>query len=329
MSKPLEGRIALVAGATRGAGRGIAAMLGEAGATVWCTGRSVRGELASGAQRPETIEETAELVSARGGRGIAVRADHTVEADVTALCERIARESGRLDILVNDVWGGDALTEWGKPFWETTAENARVLLERAVFSHMLTSRHALPLLLESDRGLLVEITDGDSFGYRGNVLYDLVKMAVIRLAFTLSLDLRKTRVTSLAVTPGFLRSESMLDHFGVTEANWRDAIAMTPDYVSSETPFFVGRAIAALAADPNVAAKAGRVHSSWILAREYGFTDIDGARPDWGAYFEKKYGRSPMADEAAYASWRDSPMDLVFPDGVPDLHARDPNASNE
>ena len=321
MAKPLEGRIALVAGATRGAGRGIAAMLGEAGATVWCTGRSVRGGLASGARRPETIEETAELVTARGGRGIAVRTDHTEEAEVAALCERIRAESGRLGVLVNDVWGGDALIEWGKPFWETRAENARVLLERAVFSHVLTSRHGLPLLLASDRGLLVEITDGDSFGYRGNVLYDLVKMGNIRLAFALSRELRKTQVTALAVTPGFLRSEAMLDLFGVTEANWRDATARVPDYVASETPYFVGRAVAALAADPNVRAKAGRVHSSWALAREYGFADIDGARPDWGAYFTEKYGRSPIADDAAYASWLDSPIDLAFPDGLPERAA--------
>ena len=321
MARPLEGRVALVAGATRGAGRGIAAMLGEAGATVWCTGRSVRGALASGPDRPETIEETAEMVTARGGRGIAVRTDHTVEADVVALIDRIRRASGRLDILVDDVWGGDALIEWGRPFWETTPENARILLERAVFSHLLTSRHALPLLLEAERGLLVEITDGDSFGYRGHVLYDLVKMAVIRLAFDLSRELRGTRVTALAVTPGFLRSEAMLDHFGVEESNWRDAIEKVPDYVASETPFFVGRAVAALAADPDVGAKAGRVWSSWVLSREYGFTDIDGARPDWGAYFEQKYGASPVADEAAYASWLNGPMELAFPDGMPDLNA--------
>ena len=321
MGRPLEGRIALVAGATRGAGRGIATMLGEAGATVWCTGRSVRGKLASGADRPETIEETAEQVTARGGRGIAVRVDHTVEGEVAALVRRIGRESGRLDILVNDVWGGDALIDWGKPFWESTAENARILLERAVFSHVLTSRHAIPLLLEAERGLLVEITDGDSFGYRGNVLYDLVKMSVIRLAFSLSRELRRTRVTALAVTPGFLRSEAMLDHFGVKETNWRDAIEKVPDYVASETPYFVGRAVAALAADPEVREKAGRVFSSWVLAREYGFTDVDGAKPDWGVYFEEKYGASPVADEAAYASWFNGPIELAYPDGMPDLNA--------
>ena len=321
MGKPLEGKVALVAGATRGAGRGIAEMLGEAGATVWCTGRSVRGSLASGADRPETIEETAERVTARGGRGIAVRTDHTVEADVAELCARIERESGRLDVLVNDVWGGDAHIEWGKRIWETTAENARILLERAVFSHVLTSRHAVPLLLRSQRGLLVEITDGDGFGFRGNLLYDLVKISVIRLAFGLSRELRKTNVTALALTPGYLRSEFMLDLYRVTEETWRDAIAVHPDFAASESPCFVGRAVAALAADPNVRAKEGRVHSSWGLSREYGFKDLDGSRPDWGEFFEAKYGRVPVADDAAYASWMDGPIDRLFPEGIVDFGA--------
>lgn len=321
MERPLEGRVALVAGATRGAGRGIAEMLGEAGATVWCTGRSVRGTPASGADRPETIEETAERVDARGGRGIAVRTDHTVEADVAALCERIGRESGRLDVLVNDVWGGDAHIEWGKRIWEANPEATRLLLERSVFSHVLTSRYAVPLLLRSERGLLVEITDGDGFGFRGNLLYDLVKMSVIRLAFGLSRELRRTNVTALALTPGYLRSEFMLDLYGVTEETWRDAIARVPDFAASESPGFVGRAVAALAADPHVRRKEGRVHSSWGLSREYGFTDLDGARPDWGAFFEAKYGPTPVADEAAYASWMDGPIDRLFPDGIVDFGA--------
>lgn len=327
MRKPLEGRIALVAGATRGAGRGIAVALGEAGATVYCTGRSTRGRPASGPDRPETIEETATLVEERGGTGIAVRTDHTVEADVAALCERIGKEAGRLDVLVNDVWGGEKLIEWDKPFQETTPEHARTLLERAVFSHLLTARYALPLLLRSDRGLLVEITDGDHFGYRGNVLYDLVKMSVIRLAFDFSRELKRTNVTALAVTPGFLRSEEMLDYFGVAEANWRDATKHVPDFIASETPLFVGRAVAALAADPEVRRKAGRVWSSWVLAREYGFVDADGSRPDWGRYFEEKYGRWAMADEAAYAPWLDSPIELAFPDGIPGLSAESPAAT--
>ena len=319
MGKPLEGKVALVAGATRGAGRGIAEMLGEAGATVWCTGRSVRGHLASGANRPETIEETAERVTARGGKGIAVRTDHTVEAEVAALCARIEKESGRLDVLVNDVWGGDAHIEWGKRIWETTPENARILLERAVFSHVLTSRHAVPLLLRSERGLLVEITDGDGFGFRGNLLYDLVKMSVIRLAFGLSRELRKTNVTALALTPGYLRSEFMLDLYRVTEETWRDAIVGQPDFAASESPSFVGRAVAALAADPEVRRKEGRVHSSWGLSREYGFSDLDGTRPDWGAFFEAKYGPTPIADDKAYASWLDGPIDRLFPDGIVDF----------
>ncbi|MET0405333.1 MAG: SDR family oxidoreductase [Cystobacter sp.] len=312
MTRPLEGRIALVAGATRGAGRGIATMLGEAGATVYCTGRSVRGQPATGT-RPETLEETAELVDARGGRGIAVRVDHSQEPQVKALCERIRREQGRLDILVNDIWGGESL-EFGPAFWTQSPARGQLMMERGVFTHLITSRYAVPLLLESERGLLVEITDGATFGYRGNVWYDLAKMSVIRLAFTMAWELRRTAVTALAVTPGFLRSEEMLDLFGVTEANWRDGAAKEPHFIASETPAFVGRAVAALAADPHVSRKAGRVLSSWELSREYGFTDVDGRRPDWGEHFERAYGRSPPpADEAAYASWRDGSIDISQP----------------
>ncbi len=313
--KPLEGQVALVAGATRGAGRAIAVMLGEAGATVYCTGRSVRGRPATGT-RPETIEETAELVDKRGGRGIAVRVDHTVESEVVALCEQVKREQGRLDVLVNDVWGGDALTEFGQPFWKLAPDKGRLMLERAIFSHILTSRYAVPLMLERDRGLIVEITDGDSFGYRGNLYYDLVKISVIRLAFAMSRELKRhPRMTALAVTPGFLRSEEMLENFGVTEANWRDGAAKEPHFIASETPFYVGRAVAALAADPNVASKAGRVFSSWELAREYGFKDEDGRQPDWGRYFQETFGRPyAVADEAAYASWNNGLMELAYPD---------------
>jgi NAD(P)-dependent dehydrogenase (short-subunit alcohol dehydrogenase family) len=290
-------------------------MLGEAGATVYCTGRSVRGRPATGT-RPETIEETAELVDKRGGRGIAVRVDHTVESEVVALCEQVKREQGRLDVLVNDVWGGDALTEFGQPFWKLAPDKGRLMLERAIFSHILTSRYAVPLMLERDRGLIVEITDGDSFGYRGNLYYDLVKISVIRLAFAMSRELKRhPRMTALAVTPGFLRSEEMLENFGVTEANWRDGAAKEPHFIASETPFYVGRAVAALAADPNVASKAGRVFSSWELAREYGFKDEDGRQPDWGRYFQETFGRPyAVADEAAYASWNNGLMELAYPD---------------
>ena len=284
---PLQDRVAVVAGATRGAGRGIARMLGAAGATVYCTGRSVRGRPATPG-RPETLEETAELVTAEGGRGIAVRADHTVESEVEQLFARIRAEAGRLDILVNDIWGGDALTEWGKPFWELSTARGMELLERAVHTHIITSRHGVPLMVERNAGLIVEVTDGDTFGYRGNLFYDLAKNAVIRLAYAMAGDLHAHNVTALAVTPGFLRSEAVLDHFGVTEANWREAIAKDEYFAESETPRFVGRAVAALAADPDVASKSGRLYSSWELAKEYGFTDVDGRRPDWGSFFLRK-----------------------------------------
>ena len=281
---PLQGQVAVVAGATRGAGRGIARMLGAAGATVYCTGRSVQGRPATPG-RPETLEETAELVTAEGGRGIAVRADHTVESEVEQLFARIRAEEGRLDVLVNDIWGGDALTEWGTPFWELSTAKGLELLERAVHTHIITSRHGVPLMVERDAGLIVEVTDGDTFGYRGNLFYDLAKNAVIRLAYAMAGDLHAHNVTALVVTPGFLRSEAVLDHFGVTESNWREAIGKDEYFAESETPCFVGRAIAALAADPDVARKSGGLYSSWELAKEYGFTDVDGRRPDWGSFF--------------------------------------------
>ncbi|MFI5235099.1 MAG: SDR family oxidoreductase [Gemmatimonadales bacterium] len=286
MAPPLAGQVALVAGATRGAGRGIARMLGEAGATVWCTGRSTR-ERGATPGRPETIEETAELVTAAGGRGIAVRVDHTVRAEVEALVARIGAESGRLDVLVNDIWGGDELSEWGKPFWEQSPEKGFLMYERAVHTHILTAQAAVPLMLPRKAGLIVEVTDGDFHGYHLNFFYDLAKNATARLGYAMACDLRGTGITALAVTPGFLRSEAMLQRFGVTEENWRDGAGRDPHFIASETPCFVGRAVAALAADPNVAAKAGGVYGSWTLAREYNFRDIDRRRPDWGEYFTK------------------------------------------
>lgn len=314
ITQPLNGKIAVVAGATRGAGRGIACMLGEAGATVYCTGRSVRGKPAT-ANRPETIEETAEMVTARGGRGIAVQVDHTVEEQVRALFARVKAEQGRLDILVNDVWGGDELTEWGKPFWEVSLEKGRAMLEPAIYSHIVTSHFAAPLLMESGAGLIVEITDGDSYTYRFHIFYDLVKCSVIRLAFSMARELQRRKVTVVALTPGYLRSERMLEHFGVTEANWRDGAKRRPEFIESETPFYVGRAVAALAADPEVAKKSGRVFSSWGLAREYGFTDVDGRVPDFAAYFEKKYGRIwKKCDDAFYDHWEGGPVEVMFAD---------------
>jgi NAD(P)-dependent dehydrogenase (short-subunit alcohol dehydrogenase family) len=287
--KRLEGRVAVVAGATRGAGRGIACALGEAGAIVYCTGRSTREKRVARRRskssafelerRPETIEETAEIVSSRGGVGIHARVDHTDEEQVKSLFKRVKKEQGRLDVLVNDVWGGDELTEWGKPFWKLSTEKGLLMLRRAVFSHIITSRHAAPLLVEQKRGLIVEITDGDGLYYRGTLFYDLVKATVIRLAFDMSEELRRHKVAAVAVTPGFLRSEAMLEHMGVTEENWREGAKKSPSFIESETPFFVGRAVAALAADKKILKKSGKVLSSWNLAREYGFTDVDGRVP--------------------------------------------------
>jgi|UniRef100_A0A7C3HU01 NAD(P)-dependent dehydrogenase (short-subunit alcohol dehydrogenase family) len=296
----LKEKIVVVAGATRGCGRGIAVELGAAGATVYCTGRSTRGN-PSDLNRPETIEETAELVTKAGGTGIAVRVDHTQEAQVKALFEQVKAEQGRLDILVNDVWGGDGLIEWGKPFWEMDMALGWRLLERSVYSHLLTSRYAVPLMLEQNSGLIVEVTDGDTLNYRGNFFYDLVKTTVIRLAHNMAEEFKGQRInvlgqpnpvraniTALALTPGFLRSEAMLEHFGVSEANWRDAIAQDPYYAESETPHYIGRAVVALATDPKVHEKAGQALATWHLSREYGFTDIDGRAPHWQDFYEGK-----------------------------------------
>ena len=292
----LKGKIAVVAGATRGAGRGIACMLGEAGATVYCTGRSTRTAVAERQKSPdtpfilanrlETIEETAEMVSAYGGTGIPVRVDHTDEAQVKALFERVKAEQGRLDILVNDIWGGDELSEWGRPFWELSIEKGSLMQQRGVYTHLITSRYGAPLMVERGQGLIVEITDGDTYSYRGNLFYDLAKLSVIRLAYAMAEELRPHHITALALTPGFLRSEAMLEHFGVSEENWQEGAAKDPHFIASETPYYVGRAVAALAADPQVASKSGKVFSSWNLAVEYGFSDIDGRQPHWGNYYK-------------------------------------------
>ncbi|MHB1415334.1 MAG: SDR family oxidoreductase [Chloroflexota bacterium] len=282
----LKGKVAIVSGATRGAGRGIAVTLGEAGATVYCTGRSVRGQPAT-ANRPETIEETAELVTARGGVGIPVRVDHTVPEQAQALVARVDAEQGRLDLLVNDIWGGDELSEWGKTFWEHSLPNGLLMQQRGVYTHIITSHFAAPLLIRTGGGLIVEITDGDNREYRGNLFYDLAKSSVIRLAYAMAEELRPHGITAVALTPGFLRSEAMLDHFGVTEANWQEAAKIDPHFIASETPFYVGRAVAALAADPRVGERSGQVLSSWQLAEEYGFKDVDGRQPNWGRYYEE------------------------------------------
>jgi NAD(P)-dependent dehydrogenase (short-subunit alcohol dehydrogenase family) len=330
--KVLKGKIALVAGATRGAGRGIAIALGEAGATVYCSGRSSRKRRrAVSSGRPETIEETAELVTAAGGRGIAVRADHTKPADVKKLVASIKRRHKGLDILVNDVWGGDALTEFGKPFWTCNLDNGLGMLKQAIHSHIITSHYAVPLMLGSRRGkrrgIIFEITDGDAFYYRGNIFYDLVKISVIRLAFAMARELRKRDIVSVALTPGFLRSERVLEHFGVTEANWKEAGKKNDanvnskdqndspaDFLVSESPRYIGRAVVALAADPKVKKKSGRVFSSWALAREYGFTDLDGTQPHWGNHARQKYGKYKICDERFYSYWVPGLVELIFPD---------------
>ncbi|MCR9244671.1 MAG: SDR family oxidoreductase [bacterium] len=321
VSQPLGGRVALVAGATRGAGRGIACALGAAGATVYCTGRSSQSAPGGDPQRPETIEETAELVTAAGGNGIAVRVDHTEEAAVAALFERVDSEHGRLDVLVNDIWGGDALTEWGKAFWEVDVRQGFELMQRAIHTHVITSRHGVPVMLAAiaanrqDGGLVVEVTDGAFQGYRGQLFYDLCKASVIRLAYAMAVELAQHPITALAVTPGFLRSEAVLDHFGVTAANWRDAIAKDPHFAASETPLLIGRVIAALAADPAVSRFAGRVLAGWDLAREYDVKDVDGRQPHWdehldGAIAEVLQRDAPTQDELFVLRMRRSQLDF-------------------
>jgi NAD(P)-dependent dehydrogenase (short-subunit alcohol dehydrogenase family) len=279
--------VALVAGATRGAGRGIACELGAAGATVYCSGRSTREHpTATGffAGRPETIDETAEMVTARGGLGIAVRTDHLVAAQVESLINRIRGEQGRLDILVNDISEG-ALHDW-QPFWKVSLERGFEMYRNAVHTHILTAHLAAPLMIEGRRGLIVEVGDGANLDYRGTLFYDLIKISVTRFAYVMAENLHKHGVAALTVTPGFMRTEAVLAQFGVAEANWRDGAKKDKTFLASETPFFVGRAIAALAADPKILEKSGGLYSSWDLAKEYGFTDVDGSQPDFGAHFD-------------------------------------------
>ncbi|MGV9787409.1 SDR family oxidoreductase [Streptomyces sp. NPDC003435] len=299
LSTQLADRIALVAGATRGAGRAMAVELGRAGATVYVTGRTTRERTSEVGRDTETIEETAELVTAAGGTGIAVPTDHLDPDQVRALVERIDREHGRLDILVNDLWGGEHLlinAVFGKKSWETPLDDGLRILELGVRSHVITAALALPLLIRSDAPLHVEVTDGTAVfnrRYRENLYYDLAKNAPIRIAFGLGEELKEYGGTAVAVTPGFLRSEQMLGHFGVTEENWRDAAAQEPDFATAESPAYLARGIAALAADPDRAARwNGKSTSSAELARTYDLTDIDGSRPDVWAYFEEvKSGR--------------------------------------
>ena len=304
MGGALNGKVALVAGATRGAGRGIAVELGAAGATVYATGRTTRAQ-GSEMNRPETIEETAELVTQAGGEGVAVQVDHLVPEQVRALVERIDHDHGRLDVLVNDVWGGDPLAEWNKPVWEHSLDKGLRLLRLAVETHIITSHFALPLLIRKPGGLVVEITDGTAeynATYRGTVglYYDLAKVSVIRLALVQADELAPHGATAVSLTPGWLRSEMMLENFGVSEDNWREATVEQPHFVISESPHYVGRAVAALAADPEVARWNGRSLSSGELAQVYGFTDLDGSQPDAWRYIREVERPGKPADATGY-----------------------------
>ncbi|GCD46370.1 SDR family oxidoreductase [Streptomyces paromomycinus] len=319
---PLTGKVALVAGATRGAGRAMAVELGRAGATVYVTGRTTREHVSEVGRATETIEETAELVTAAGeaarwasaeggaaapagcGTGIAVPTDHLDPAAVRALTERIDREQGRLDILVNDLWGGDVHVEWGKKMWEHDLEKGLRVLRLGVESHIVTSRYALPLLIRRPGGLLVEVTDGtEEFNrrYREPFYYDLAKSGPIRMTKGLAQELPEYGCTAVCLTPGWLRSEAMLDtHFKVTEEDWRAGCAQNPHFAISETPVFVGRALAALACDPDVARVNGQALSSGGLAKVYGFTDVDGSAPDAWRYITEVEQEGKPADTTGY-----------------------------
>ncbi len=302
----LAGQVALVAGATRGAGRGIARALGEAGALVYCTGRSAAGR-AKGMDRPETIDETAALIAQAGGRAVAVRVDHAREEEVAHLAARIRKDTGRLDVLVNSIWGADPMLDWAQSFWEIDLANLRAYLDQTLVTHVITCRHMAPMMIEADKGLIIEVIDGHFAGYRGHILYDLVKAALARLAYGMAMELARTRVTALSLSPGFLRSEAVLGHFGVAEENWRDGIAKDPFFAESETPRLVGRAAVALAADPDVRRKAGLIHFASDLAREYEFTDVDGRVPDFPKLFDMKVrelaSSLPLDEQGRFLVW--------------------------
>jgi NAD(P)-dependent dehydrogenase (short-subunit alcohol dehydrogenase family) len=307
----LKGRIALVAGATRGAGRGIARMLGEAGATVYCTGRSSRSKPNTSkhhyAGRPETIEETAEMVNAAGGVGIPVRVDHTVEAEVAALFKRVHAESKRLDVLVN-ILTGAPVTEWNS-FWKLSTEKGRAMVDGWLWPHVITCWHAVPLMIKQRSGLLAEIVEQEGVGFHGQFYFDLFEVLLKRLSYDLAEELAPHGVSALAITPGFMRTEAILEQFGVTEANWRDAAennarARSYGFAGSETPCFVGRAIACLAADAHLSGKSGGIYSSWELAEEYGFTDLDGSRPNMGRYMAEHFPKLMKGSPNTGRKWK-------------------------
>lgn len=299
----LEGKVALVAGATRGAGRGIARELGAAGAIVYCTGRSTKQQR-SEMNRPETIEETAELIERDGGRAIPIQVDHLDPPQVEALIARIEKEHGRLDVLVNDIWGGDHFIQWNTPIWDYSLENGLRMLHLAIDTHLITNHFALRLLIKNKGGLVVEVTDGTAEynhdHYRVSIFYDLAKTAVVRMAWSLAQELKPHECTALALSPGWLRSEQMLDNYGVTEENWRDATKVQPHFIITETPRYVGRAVAHLAADPDVARWTAQSLSSGQLAKIYGFTDVDGSQPDAWRYTVEVQDAGKPADATGY-----------------------------
>jgi NAD(P)-dependent dehydrogenase (short-subunit alcohol dehydrogenase family) len=296
----------LVAGATRGAGRGFARALAEAGVLVYCTGRSAAGH-PKGMDRPETLDETVALINEAGGKAVGVRVDHTIEDEVAGLAARIRDEAGRLDVLVDSIWGGDPMVDWSQRFWQLDLANLRGYLDQTLVSHIITSRHLAALMIEADRGLIVEVIDGHFAGYRGHLLYDFVKAGLARLAYGMAMELAHTGVTALALSPGFLRSEAVLEHFGVTEDTWRDAIAKDPYFAESETPRLVGRAAVALASDPEVKRKAGLIFFASDLAREYGFTDVDGRVPEFPRLFDTKVreiaSAPPLDEQGRFLVW--------------------------
>jgi NAD(P)-dependent dehydrogenase (short-subunit alcohol dehydrogenase family) len=281
--KPMTGRVALVAGATRGAGRGIARALGEAGATVYCTGRSAKGK-PSPYRRPETIDETAAMINAAGGTAVAIRVDHTDEAQVKALFRRIMRTHKRIDVVVDSVAGEDPLMGVYGYLWQADVNAAEAIFRQGLTSRIITAKHAALAMMPAKRGLIVEVTENDMIGGGGNPMAQAVKMAQKVLPLFWAAELAPHRIAVMAVTPGFLRSESMLQGLGVTEDNWRDAGKKDSNFLQSESPLFVGRAIAALAADPKVQERTGMLFGSWELGRDYGLFDYDGRRPDWGRH---------------------------------------------
>lgn len=305
MANSLKGKVALVDGATRGAGRAIAVELGRAGAYVYATGRSSRTAGRSDMDRPETIEETGEMITSAGGECLAIRVDHAEPEKVQELVDRIRREHGRLDILVNDIFGGHPYAEWDKKLWEHNIEKGFKMLKNGVGTHLITCAKAIPLMLEGKNGLIIEMTDGTSEynrNFRRDVgfYYDLVKASVERITIGLAAELENENISAVAVTPGWLRSEQMLENFGVSEANWRDALTTVPHFCISETPTFVARGIVALASDPANKNWSGKVLSSADLARQYGVTDVDGSQPDCWRYTVEIQDRGLPANPEGY-----------------------------